>query len=56
MSKLKNKKEVKENKGARFIFILIVIVLVIIISYLGKYIYNKYLEFEESNKQVEIYQ
>ena len=55
MSKVRKNKELKENKCARFAFILVVVVLVIIISYFGKYIYNKYLEFEESNKQVEIY-
>lgn len=52
----KDRKNKKKNKSAlkKFVFIPIVIILVVAISYLGKYIYNRYLEFEKNN-QVEIY-
>ena len=46
----KKKKQTKNTTLKKFVFIPVVILIVVAISYLGKYIYNRYLEFEKNNK------
>lgn len=46
----KKKMQTKNTTLKKFIFIPVVVLIVIAISYLGKYIYNRYLEFEKNNK------
>ena len=51
-------KESKKNNFGflkKFLFLAVVIGIVVVISYIGKYIYNKYLEYNNGKDEIKIY-
>ena len=53
---MSSKERKNVNDGIRkFLFVAIVICIVVVISYIGKYIYEKYLEYSNGRDEVNIY-
>lgn len=51
----KNGEKIKFAGLRKFLFFAIVVGVVVVISYIGKYIYNKYLEHNNGKDELKIY-